>query len=80
VHKEAETENRQIKAFYHSHPNHDAYFSEKDKADAMAWDEPMYPEAAYIVISIYAQEIRVTRAYAWSETAADFVEIPIKEK
>jgi len=80
AHKEAETENRQIKAFYHSHPNHDAYFSEKDKADAMVWDEPMYPEAAYIVISIYGQEIRVTRAYAWSEAAADFVEIPIKEK
>ncbi len=53
VHKEAETENQPIKAFYHSHPNHDAYFSEKDKADAMAWDEPMYPDAAYIVVSIY---------------------------
>ena len=77
VHKEAETENRPIKAFYHSHPNHDAYFSEKDKADATAWDEPMYPDAAYIVISIFDREIKTTRAYAWSKAAADFVEVPM---
>ncbi|MCZ6676867.1 MAG: M67 family metallopeptidase [Candidatus Poribacteria bacterium] len=79
VHKEAETEGRPIKAFYHSHPNHDAYFSEKDKADATAWDEPVYPDAAYIVISIYDGEVRTTRAYAWSEADTDFIEMPIHE-
>ena len=79
VHKEAETENRPIKAFYHSHPNHNAYFSEKDKADATAWDEPMYPDAAYIVISICNHEIRITRAYTWSEADTDFVEVQIHE-
>ena len=75
IHKEAETENRPIKAFYHSHPNHDAYFSEKDKEDATAWDEPMYPNTAYVVVSIYDQEIQVTRAYAWSDVTDDFVEV-----
>ena len=80
IHKEAETENRPIKAFYHSHPNHDAYFSEKDKADATAWDEPMYPDAAYVVVSIYDEEIRTARAYAWSDVAGDFVEVPMHTK
>ena len=80
IHKEAETENRPIKAFYHSHPNHDAYFSEKDKADATAWDEPMYPDAAYVVVSIYDEEIRTARAYAWSDVAGDFVEVPMYTK
>ena len=80
IHKEAETENRPIKAFYHSHPNHDAYFSEKDKADATVWDEPMYPDAAYLVVSIYDKAIRVARAYAWSDVAGDFVEVSINAK
>lgn len=80
IHKEAETENRPIKAFYHSHPNHDAYFSEKDKADATAWDEPMYPDAAYLVVSLYGEEIRVSRAYAWSGVDGDFVEVPMNAR
>ena len=77
VHKESETENRPIKAFYHSHPDHDAYFSAKDKNDAMAWGEPAYPDAAYIVISVYDRAINIMRAYAWCETETDFVEVPI---
>ncbi len=80
IHKESETENRPIKAFYHSHPNHDAYFSEKDKADATAWGEPMYPDAAYIVISIYDRVVKTKEAFAWSDTAGDFVEMPINAK
>ena len=46
IHREVGTEGRQIKAFYHSHPNEDAYFSPKDKSDAMEpWDErPNYPD------------------------------------
>ena len=91
VHKEAETQHRPIKAFYHSHPNHEAYFSEKDKSDAMAWGEPIYPDVAYLVISIYREarkpklamkkhdtEIRVVKAYAWDETTTDFIEVPMQ--
>lgn len=77
VYKESETENRPIKAFYHSHPDHDAYFSDKDKEDATAWGEPTYPNAAYIVISVYNRVIKATRAYAWCVAEADFVEAPI---
>ena len=75
VHKEVDTQQRQIKAFYHSHPNHEAYFSEKDKADAMAWDEPAYPGATYLVIPVYDTEIRPMKAFAWDETSRDFIEI-----
>jgi proteasome lid subunit RPN8/RPN11 len=80
VHKEAETKNRPIKAFYHSHPNHDAYFSEKDKADATAWDEPAYPGAAYVVVSVYDREVKTTKAFAWNENDTDFAEVPIHAK
>ena len=41
----AEREGGRVTGFYHSHIDCDAYFSEEDKARAMAWDEPAYPEA-----------------------------------
>ena len=77
IHKETETQRRQIKIFYHSHPNHEAYFSEKDKSDAMAWDEPLYPGATYLVISVYDAEIRAVKAFTWDETARDFIDVPL---
>ena len=78
IHKEAETQQRPIKAFYHSHPNHEAYFSEKDKSDAMMWGEPAYPGVAYLVISIYEDTIRVVKAFEWDEVASDFIEAPVQ--
>ncbi len=78
IHKEAETEQKPIKAFYHSHPNHEAYFSEKDKSDAIIWDEPAYPGVAYLVISIYENTVRVVKAFVWDEIKSDFIEVPIQ--
>ena len=69
------SETQQIKAFYHSHPNHAAYFSEKDKADATLWDEPTYPGTIYLVISVYGAEVRAVKAFAWDETSKDFAEV-----
>lgn len=78
IHKEAETQNRPIKAFYHSHPNHDAYFSDKDKEDAMMWGEPAYPCVVYIVISIYERTIPVVKAFAWDEETSDFIQVAVQ--
>lgn len=69
-----------LKAFYHSHPNHDAYFSAEDKARAMFGDEPSYPEAAYLVISIYDRTVCTIRAYQWDEESKDFVEAQLSMK
>jgi len=71
------SETQQIKAFYHSHPNHEAYFSEKDKADAMLWDEPTYPGTTYLVISVYGTEIRAVKAFVWDAAARDFIEVEV---
>lgn len=64
-----------LRAFYHSHPQHDAYFSAEDKKQATVWDEPSYPDAAQIVISIYDREVKKAKAFHWDEAARDFVEI-----
>ena len=41
------------------------------------WDEPNYPGAAQIVISVRTGEVRATKAFAWDETARDFVEVAL---
>jgi proteasome lid subunit RPN8/RPN11 len=66
-----------LKAFYHSHPNHEAYFSEEDKAGATPFGEPTYPDAAQIVISTYDRVVKRIRAYVWDPERADFVEVPV---
>jgi [CysO sulfur-carrier protein]-S-L-cysteine hydrolase len=76
---EAESGGAKLKAFYHSHPNHDAYFSDEDKAFASPFGEPSFPGAAQIVVSIYDGAIRRICAYAWSDTASDFVEVAVKK-
>jgi proteasome lid subunit RPN8/RPN11 len=66
-----------LKAFDHSHPNHDAYFSAEDKAGATPFGEPTYPDAAQIVVSIYDRIVKRVRAYVWSPERQDFVEVPL---
>ena len=77
--REAEATGTKMKAFYHSHPNHEAYFSQEDKAFATPFGEPTYPESAQIVISIYDRVIKRISAYAWAQEKKDFVEIPLKK-
>ena len=68
-----------LKAFYHSHPNHDAYFSDEDKAFACPFGEPTFPGAGQIVVSVYDGAVRRICAYAWSDSAGDFVEVAVKK-
>lgn len=75
--REAETSGARIKAFYHSHPGHEAYFSQEDRAYATPFGEPTYPESAQIVISIYDRVVKRILAYAWAQDKKDFVEISL---
>jgi len=67
-----------LKAFYHSHPNHEAYFSAEDRESATPFGEPTYPDCAQIVISIYDRTVRRICAYAWSDDKKEFVEVPLR--
>jgi len=66
-----------IRAIFHSHPDHDAYFSAEDRAQATVWDEPSYPTAGQIVVSVRGGEVRAAKAFAWDPVARDYVEIPL---
>jgi proteasome lid subunit RPN8/RPN11 len=76
---DAEQAGAKLKAFYHSHPDHEAYFSAEDKAFATPFGEPTFPGAAQIVISIFHRAVKDIKAFAWSDDKKDFVELPIRK-
>ncbi len=75
--REIEQQKRPLHVFYHSHPDHDAYFSAEDKARAMAWDEPAYPEAAYLVVSVKQGKVADRIVVVWDGEKSDFVPIAL---
>jgi len=74
----AESPGFELTAFYHSHPDHDAYFSDEDVAQATPFGEPSYPDAVQIVISVYGTEVRAVKAFSWSEPDETFTETGIE--
>ena len=70
--KEADTRQLPVKVFYHSHPEHDAYFSEEDSIMALFDGEPIYPEASYLVISVYDKKIRDQAMFNWNPETKTF--------
>jgi proteasome lid subunit RPN8/RPN11 len=66
-------------AIYHSHPDHDAYFSEEDRKQAFGgWDEPNYPQAAQIVLSVRNREVCATKVFVWNAAARDYVDAELR--
>jgi proteasome lid subunit RPN8/RPN11 len=65
-----------LKAVYHSHPDHDAYFSATDRAQACSFDPeaPDYPDTAYLVISVLDGKFARAAAFMWNEEHKTFAE------
>jgi len=76
---EADRTGLSIKAFYHSHPDHDAYFSDEDKAFATPFGEPTFPEAAQVVISVMHGSVANVRVYLWNAATEHFVEVAMNK-
>jgi proteasome lid subunit RPN8/RPN11 len=66
-------------AFYHSHPDHDSYFSAEDTAQATPFGEPSYPDALQLVAAVREGRTKLTKAFAWSPEASAYVEVPFEE-
>ena len=58
--------------FYHSHPEHGPYWSDEDHRAAMWGDEPSYPDAFHVVISVIKGEAAGHSVFAWDEAAKRF--------
>jgi proteasome lid subunit RPN8/RPN11 len=67
---DAETSGEQWVAFYHSHIDCGAYFSDEDKKFAAPNSTPVYPDLYQIVIETRFDRIVEARAFRWD--GADF--------
>jgi proteasome lid subunit RPN8/RPN11 len=75
--KELDNGKLKLRAFYHSHPDHDAYFSAEDKTQALGGgEEPSYA-VAHIVLSVRAGVVGAAKAFAWDAAVRDFAQIPL---
>jgi [CysO sulfur-carrier protein]-S-L-cysteine hydrolase len=80
VMREIDQRRLELRAVYHSHPEHDAYFSSTDRAQACSFDPeaPDYPGTAYIVLSIRVRKFVRAAAFVWDEGRKDFVETELE--
>ena len=74
---EHERAGRALSGVYHSHPDHDSYFSETDSAAAAPFGEPSYPGVVYAVFSVRNGKVVDLKAFDWSEAEAGYEEVPV---
>jgi proteasome lid subunit RPN8/RPN11 len=72
--READAAGLEVLGFYHSHPDHDAYFSAMDRERAtLHGAEPLWPGAFYLVVSVRAGRAAQARYFAWDTIRRDFI-------
>jgi proteasome lid subunit RPN8/RPN11 len=65
-------------AVYHSHPDHDAYFSTMDRDRALTSDgAPLWPGVTYLVVSVRAGRARTSCAFVWDPRVRSFAEATV---
>ena len=67
----------ELRCIYHSHPNGKAYFSKEDEARAKMWDEPIYPEAIYIVLGVDGHSVTGISGHVWNEDRLEYEDVKI---
>ena len=72
VHRELETWGGEIAAIWHSHVEVGAYFSAKDRADAVVEGQPTVPGAEYLVLGVRGGRVTEVKRFRWD--GRDFVE------
>ncbi|MBF0473260.1 MAG: Mov34/MPN/PAD-1 family protein [Nitrospirae bacterium] len=68
-------EQEEIIAFFHSHIEHEAYFSDIDVAAQTVFGEPEFPNALHIVISVKKRKISDMKCFKWDKETKDFITV-----
>ena len=61
----ATKQGKEIMAFYHSHTEHEAYFSEEDFAAQTVFGEPEFPYALHVVVSVRNGKVHDLKCFRW---------------
>jgi proteasome lid subunit RPN8/RPN11 len=75
IHRELESWGGEIAAIWHSHVEVGAYFSAKDRADAVVEGQPTVPGAEYLVLGVRGGRVTEVRRFRWD--GRDFVDAPL---
>jgi [CysO sulfur-carrier protein]-S-L-cysteine hydrolase len=75
--READGQGWEAVCVYHSHPDHEAYFSLMDRERALTPNgEPVWPGATYLVVSVIAGRARGAAYFTWDAERREFCERP----
>ena len=66
-----------LRAFYHSHPDHDAYFSAEDRTQPWAVGTNRITRRRCRSSPVCNGQVCATKAFAWDPAARDFVEVAL---
>jgi len=75
VNQELDSQEFELRCIYHSHPNGKAYFSKEDEARAKMWDEPIYPEAIYLVLGVDGHSVTAISGHQWNEERLEYEDV-----
>lgn len=75
VHEDLHATGGELVAVWHSHVDVGAYFSAKDRADALVDGVPLLPGAEYLVVGVSGGRATELKRFRFEE--ADFVELPL---
>jgi proteasome lid subunit RPN8/RPN11 len=74
IQSEADAGGLEILAIYHSHTEHEAYFSQTDRDLALLDGEPLWPDTRYVVISVKMGKAIYCKMFIWNALTKDFIE------
>ena len=75
IQAEADAAGLDFIVFYHSHTDHDAYFSKTDRDLALFNGEPLWPGAQYLVVSVRNWIIEDFKIFIWDSLIKDFRDV-----
>ena len=76
IQREADSQGLDFVLLYHSHTDHEAYFSATDRELALLAGEPLWPHARYMVVSVKNQKASYYKVFMWDDLRRDFIEAP----
>lgn len=76
IQSEADVKGLDFILTYHSHPDHEAYFSESDQEQASPDGEPLWPRLRYLVVSVKNGKASYFKIFRWDSIERQFTEEP----
>jgi proteasome lid subunit RPN8/RPN11 len=75
LHEDLHVSGGELIAVWHSHLEVGAYFSAKDRADALVDGAPLLPGTEYLVAGVRGGRVHEVKRFRFE--AGDFVEVPL---